>query len=52
MSGLVGAFGKLGGMIFVLVFRLQTDVGKACWIIGTICMAVNGLLIVYRVAAS
>ena len=35
MSGLVGAFGNLGGMIFVLVFRLQTDVGKACWIFGT-----------------
>ena len=52
MSGLVGAFGNLGGMIFVLVFRLQTDVGKACWIIGTICMAVNALLIVYRVPAS
>ena len=52
MSGLVGAFGNLGGMIFVLVFRLQTDVGKTCWIIGTICMAVNALLIVYRVPAS
>ena len=52
MSGLVGAFGNLGGMIFVLVFRLQTDVGKACWIIGTICIAVNALLIVFRVPAS
>ena len=52
MSGLVGAFGNLGGMIFVLVFRLQTDVGKACWIIGTMCMAVNALLIVFRVPAS
>ena len=45
MSGLVGSFGNLGGIIFVLVFRLQTDVGKACWIIGIICMAVNALLI-------
>jgi len=51
MSGLVGAFGNFGGIIFVLVFRLQTDVGKACWIIGTICMVVNALLIVMRVPA-
>ena len=51
MSGLVGAFGNFGGIIFVLVFRIQTDVGKACWIIGTICMAVNALLIAIRVPA-
>jgi NNP family nitrate/nitrite transporter-like MFS transporter len=49
MTGLVGGFGNLGGIIFVLVFRLQTEVGKACWIIGTICMAVNALLIAIRV---
>jgi len=52
MSGLVGAFGNFGGIIFVLVFRIQTDVGKACWIIGTICMVVNALLIAFRVPAS
>jgi NNP family nitrate/nitrite transporter-like MFS transporter len=51
MSGLVGSFGNLGGIIFVLVFRMQTDVGKACWIIGIICMAVNALLIAIRVPA-
>jgi MFS transporter, NNP family, nitrate/nitrite transporter len=51
MSGLVGAFGNLGGIIFVLVFRLQTEVGKACWIIGTICMVANALLMVIRVPA-
>jgi len=45
MSGLVGSFGNLGGIIFVLIFRLETDIGKACWIIGVICMAVNALLI-------
>jgi MFS transporter, NNP family, nitrate/nitrite transporter len=52
MSGLVGAFGNFGGIIFVLIFRIQTDVGKACWIIGTICMVVNTLLIAFRVPAS
>ena len=51
MSGLVGAFGNFGGIIFVLIFRMQTDAGKACWIIGTICMAVNVLLIAIRVPA-
>ena len=49
MSGLTGGFGNLGGVIFVVVFRVQTEVGKACWIIGTICMAVNALLIAIRV---
>ena len=49
MSGLTGSFGNLGGIIFVLIFRLQTEVGKACWIIGTICMALNALLIFIHV---
>ena len=30
MSGLVGAFGNLGGVFFLLIFRLQTQVGEAC----------------------
>ena len=30
MSG-VGALGNLGGIIFALVFRLETETGKACW---------------------
>ena len=51
MSGLVGAFGNLGGIIFALVFRLQTEVGKACWIIGVICIAVNALLVFLRIPA-
>lgn len=49
MSGLVGSFGNLGGIIFVLVFRLHPQVGKACWIIGTICVAVNALMVVIPV---
>lgn len=36
------------GACFDLV---QTEVGKTCWIIGTICMAVNALLIAIRVPA-
>jgi len=52
ITGLVGGFGNFGGIIFVLVFRLQTEVGKACWIIGAICMAVNVLLIAIRVPVS
>ena len=52
MSGLVGAFGNFGGIIFVLIFRLQTDVGKACWIIGIVCMVVNALLIIFSVPVS
>ena len=46
-----GAFGKFGGIVGSH-FRLQTDVGKACWIIGTVCMAVNAPLIVFSVPAS
>ncbi|KAF9007402.1 nitrate transporter [Cyathus striatus] len=45
MSGLVGSFGNLGGIIFALVFRFQTEVGKAFWIMGVICIAINVLLI-------
>jgi len=49
LSGLVGAFGNLGGIIFAIIFTLETEVGKACWIIGVICIAVNVLLIAIRV---
>lgn len=45
MSGLVGGFGNLGGIIFALIFRFQTAPGKAFWIIGTICMAINVILL-------
>ncbi|KAF8980921.1 hypothetical protein BDQ17DRAFT_903262 [Cyathus striatus] len=45
MSGLVGSFGNLGGIIFALVFRFQTEAGKAFWIMGAICIAINVLLI-------
>ncbi|KAF8887007.1 putative high affinity nitrate transporter [Gymnopilus junonius] len=45
MSGIVGSFGNLGGVIFALVFRFVPQVGKAFWIMGVISMAVNVILI-------
>ncbi|KAJ7156527.1 nitrate/nitrite porter [Mycena crocata] len=45
MTGLVGAFGNLGGIFFALIFRFQTASGKAFWIIGAVCIAINVLLI-------
>jgi NNP family nitrate/nitrite transporter-like MFS transporter len=41
MSGLVGSFGNLGGVIFAMVFRFQADAGKAYWIMGIICIVLN-----------
>lgn len=49
MSGIVGAFGNLGGIIFALVFRYQTASGKAFWIVGAISIAINVLLVVIPV---
>jgi len=45
MSGLVGGFGNLGGIIFALIFRFQTAPGKAFWIIGAMSIAINVLLL-------
>ncbi|KAJ7085179.1 nitrate/nitrite porter [Mycena belliarum] len=45
MSGIVGAFGNLGGIFFALVFRFQTAPGKAFWIIGAISVAINVVLV-------
>jgi NNP family nitrate/nitrite transporter-like MFS transporter len=45
MTGIVGAFGNLGGIFFALIFRFQTATGKAFWIIGMISISVNVLLI-------
>jgi len=45
MSGLVGSFGSLGGIIFTLIFRFQTAQGKAFWIVGLICIILNLLMI-------
>ncbi|KAJ7909482.1 nitrate/nitrite porter [Mycena leptocephala] len=45
MTGIVGAFGNLGGIFFALIFRFQTATGKAFWIIGAISIAINVVLI-------
>ncbi|PVF95348.1 nitrate transporter [Serendipita vermifera] len=46
MSGIVGAFGNLGGIFFGLVFRFQpSPQGKPWWICGIIIMILNVLLI-------
>jgi len=49
MSGIVGSFGNVGGVIFALVFRFQHQVGKAFWIMGVIAIAINVILIPIRV---
>jgi len=45
MSGIVGSFGNLGGIIFTLIIRFQTAQGKAFWIVGLMCMIINALLV-------
>ncbi|KAL4063927.1 major facilitator superfamily domain-containing protein [Scleroderma yunnanense] len=50
MSGIVGAAGNLGGIIFALVFRFQPlPIGKAFWISGIITVGINVLLVPIRV---
>ncbi|KZV71120.1 nitrate transporter [Peniophora sp. CONT] len=49
-SGIVGAFGNLGGVIFALIFRFQaTPVGKAFWVCGIISVGLNTVLTLIRV---
>jgi NNP family nitrate/nitrite transporter-like MFS transporter len=45
MSGIVGSFGNLGGIIFTLIFRFQPQQGKAFWIMGVICVVINAVLV-------
>ncbi|KAI0962721.1 hypothetical protein AcW1_000016 [Taiwanofungus camphoratus] len=50
MTGIVGALGNLGGVIFALIFRFQpTPYGKTFWISGILAIGVNLLLIPIRV---
>ena len=50
MSGIVGASGNLGGIIFALVYRFQPHpLGKATWICGVVALTVNAVLVVIRV---
>lgn len=42
ISGVVGACGNLGGIVFAIIFRYQkTDFAKTFWIIGIMTIAVN-----------
>lgn len=46
MTGIVGAFGNLGGIFFALIFRFQpSPQGKPWWICGIIIMILNVLLL-------
>ncbi|KAJ5351444.1 hypothetical protein N7452_000418 [Penicillium brevicompactum] len=42
VSGIVGGFGNLGGIVFAIIFRYNgSDYGKSMWIIGVISLAAN-----------
>ena len=42
VSGMTGATGNFGGIMFAIVFRyLKTDYAKSFWIIGVITIAIN-----------
>ncbi|KAL3423912.1 nitrite transporter [Phlyctema vagabunda] len=42
ISGVTGAIGNLGGIIFAIIFRYNgKDYGKVFWIIGVITIAIN-----------
>jgi NNP family nitrate/nitrite transporter-like MFS transporter len=42
ISGVTGACGNLGGIVFAIIFRYQgTDYGKTFWVIGVITIAMN-----------
>ncbi|TFK21047.1 nitrate transporter [Coprinopsis marcescibilis] len=45
MSGIVGSFGNLGGIIFAMIFRFQPQLGNGFWIMGIICLVLNLVLI-------
>ncbi|EPS25438.1 hypothetical protein PDE_00371 [Penicillium oxalicum 114-2] len=42
VSGIVGGFGNLGGIVFAIIFRYHgSDYAKSLWIIGAISLAAN-----------
>ncbi|KAL7271946.1 hypothetical protein RUND412_005266 [Rhizina undulata] len=42
LSGVIGAAGNLGGIIFAIIFRFhETRYNQVIWIIGAICIGVN-----------
>lgn len=49
ISGIVGAGGNLGGVVFALLFRFNgTDYGKVIWIFGIVAIACNILIAVTK----
>jgi NNP family nitrate/nitrite transporter-like MFS transporter len=45
ISGITGAAGNLGGIVFAIIFRyLGTDYGKTIWIIGVMTIGLNLLV--------
>jgi NNP family nitrate/nitrite transporter-like MFS transporter len=45
ISGVTGAAGNLGGIVFAIIFRYQgTDYGKTFWIIGVMTIGINVLV--------
>lgn len=51
MTGIVGAFGNVGGICFALIFRFSPlqSYSQAWWISGIFAMVVNGLIGFLRV---
>ncbi|OSX68190.1 hypothetical protein POSPLADRAFT_1043315 [Postia placenta MAD-698-R-SB12] len=46
MTGIVGAVGNLGGVIFALIWRMQPmPYGKAFWISGVFAIGLNALIV-------
>jgi NNP family nitrate/nitrite transporter-like MFS transporter len=42
ISGMVGATGNMGGVVYAIIFRyMGTDYGKAIWIIGVMMIGMN-----------
>ena len=42
VSGVTGAAGNLGGIVFAIIFRFNgVNYGKVFWIIGVITIAIN-----------
>lgn len=45
ISGITGAFGNLGGIVFAIIFRYEGhNYGKTMWIIGVMTIAINLLV--------
>ncbi|VDB91647.1 unnamed protein product [Peniophora sp. CBMAI 1063] len=48
-SGIVGASGNLGGVIFALIFRFEATAGKSFWICGVLAVGLNAILSLIKV---